>query len=211
MHCISHCALHPLDAHRHCRRLIAERLEADEQTAEVRGLLWRLLPPADAAKFCLRVDDGPGDSDVSSGDTAGSSDEQHLAASFEARSDGKNVHVRGTTGVEVAAGILHFLKYRYLAFIPSAQLATPCVVSSSKACEPADGLCFGDLKGATARSAGNGRVAIISRKSASQMQPLPQQQQQALYQDRVLCPGRTHVTPYHFMLCRLMVQASNVP
>ena len=95
------------------RRLIAERQDADEQTAEVRGLLWRLLPPADAAKFCLRVDDAPGDSDASSGDNAGCSNEQQPAASFEARSDGEHVHVRGTTGVEVAAGILHFLKYRY--------------------------------------------------------------------------------------------------
>ena len=97
-----------------CRcRLIADRLQADEQTAAVRGLLWRLLPPADAAKFRLQVDDGLGDSDVSSGDNVVSADEQQSAASFEARSDGKNVHVRGTTGVEVAAGILHFLKYRW--------------------------------------------------------------------------------------------------
>lgn len=95
-----------------CGRLIADRLEADEQTAAVRGLLWRLLPPVDAAKFRLRVDDGPGDSDVSSGDNAADGEEQQPAASFEARSDGKCVHVRATTGVEVAAGILHFLKYR---------------------------------------------------------------------------------------------------
>ena len=45
-------------------RLIAERIAADEQTAAVRGLLWRLLPPNNAAKFRLRVD--AADSDASS-------------------------------------------------------------------------------------------------------------------------------------------------
>lgn len=107
-----HCWHVPTPCKACCRRLIADRLESDEQTAAVHGLLWRLLPPADAAKFLLRVDDGPGDSDVSSGDNAGGAEEQQPAACFEARSDGKRVHVRGTTGVEVAAGILHFLKYR---------------------------------------------------------------------------------------------------
>lgn len=33
-------------------------------------------------------------------------------ASFEASSDGKQVYVRGTTGVEVATGVMWFLKYR---------------------------------------------------------------------------------------------------
>ncbi len=35
-------------------------MAADEQTAAVQGLLRRLLPPADAAKFRLRVDGGKG-------------------------------------------------------------------------------------------------------------------------------------------------------
>ncbi len=36
-------------------------------------------------------------------------------ASFEACCDGEAVHVRGTTGVEVATGIMWFLKYRHAA------------------------------------------------------------------------------------------------
>lgn len=94
------------------RRLIAERLTSDEQTTAVRGLLWRLLPPADAAKFRLRVDEDAGSDASSAGINQENGAEQAAAASYEAWSDGKCVHVRGVTGVEVAAGILHFLKYR---------------------------------------------------------------------------------------------------
>ncbi len=96
----------------HCR-LIAERMAADEQTAAVQSLLGRLLPPEDVAKFRLRVDDAAAEcSDASSSDQAIREAAHPAAASFEAWSDGMRVHVRGTTGVEVAAGILHFLKYR---------------------------------------------------------------------------------------------------
>ena len=47
-----------------------------------------------------------------SGADSGRGDSSGAVASFEAACDGEAVHVRGTTGVEVATGIMWFLKYR---------------------------------------------------------------------------------------------------
>lgn len=60
------------------------------------------------SRILLNVGSVAASSDASSGrDGSGAK-----PASFEAFSDGKQVHVRGTTGVEVATGVMWFLKYR---------------------------------------------------------------------------------------------------